>query len=450
MLNLSIFKNYDIRGVYPGELDEKSAYLIGRAFVKFLGKPNANIVIGRDVRLSSSNLFKSLTKGIVKQGANVIDIGFSTSPMMYFAVAHFKFDGGIEITASHNPAEYNGFKIVREKAIPIGKEAGLKEIRDIALSISLKSNNTVEGKVIRKEIIKDYIDFNLKFVDVTKINPLEIIIDTAKAVLGVFIEDIMSCIPCETKYIFKEIDGSFPNHDPDSLIKENLKVLQKEVKTRKADLGVSFDGDGDRMMLVDEKGECISGDLITALMSEMILKENPGSKILYDLRSSRIVEETIKKDKGIPIMYKVGHSLIKEKMRQENIIFAGELSAHFFLKQSYFFEAPFFVLFKILEEISKTGKSISELIKPFRKYYHSGEINFEVLEKNKKKIIKKLAERYKDGKVSYLDGLRIDFKDWWFNVRSSHTVDFFRLNIETNKKKDLEKRIKEVSKLISP
>lgn len=450
-INPSIFKTYDIRGVYPQEINEEAAFLIGRAFVKFFNKPNLNIIVGRDNRNSSSQLFKSLTKGIISEGANVIDIGLSTTPMMYWAVAYYKFDGGIEITASHNPAQDNGFKIVGEGATPISKDSGLDKIKDLISAFNFSDSNLQNKEaedITKKEIIKDYIEFNLKFADLTKINPLEIVIDTANAVPGLFIEDVMSCLPCKTDYLFKELDGSFPNHNPDPLVKENLKTLQKEIKEKKADLGVSFDGDGDRMILIDEKGDYISGDLITALMAEIVLRKNPGAKILYDLRSSRIVEETIKKNKGIPIIYKVGHSLIKEKMRQENIIFAGELSTHFYHKEHYFCEAPFFVLFKILEEISQTGKSISELIKPFKKYYHSGEINFEIKNKDKEKIIKKLAEHYKDGEVSYLDGLRVDFEDWWFNIRPSHTVNSLRLNLETKKNKDLEKKIKEVGKLI--
>lgn len=447
MLDQSIFKAYDVRGLYPDELNEETAYLIGRAFVEFLGKPNPNIVVGRDARLSSPQLSKELIRGIREEGGNVIDIGLSTTPMLYFTVAHYKFDGGIETTASHNPGQDNGFKFVREEAIPISENTGLEKIKDLAL-VSGHPPSGEPGKLTKKEIITDYIDFNLKFIDLTKINPLKIVIDTANAVPGIVVEEIMVRLPCKVSYLFKELDGNFPNHEPDPLVKENLKPLQKEVQRKKADLGVTFDGDGDRMILIDEKGECISGDLITALMAEIILKENPGAKILYDLRSSQIVAEIIKKNGGIPIIYKVGHSLIKEKMRKENIVFAGELSAHFYLKDSYFFEAPFFVLFKILRRISQTKKNLSELIKPFRKYYHSGEINFEVKPGDKEKIINNLADYYSQGKIFFLDGIRVDFEDWWFNVRPSHTLNSLRLNLEAKSKELLEKKAKELISLI--
>lgn len=446
-LNPSIFKSYDIRGLYTDELDEEVAYKIGRAFVRFLNQSKANIAVGRDGRLSSPSLFKALVKGITEEGGKVIDVGLSSTPMLYFAVAQYKFDGGIEITASHNPSKYNGFKFVREKAIAISENTGLKEIKNLVSKMEKSSSEKPKGKVIKKEILKDYIKFNLKFVDITKIKPLKMVIDTANAVPGIVVREMMLKLPVKLDHLFKELDGSFPNHPPDPLARENLKALQKEVKKRKADFGVAFDGDGDRIIFVDEKGEVISADLIFAYLAGLILKENPKEKILYDLRSSRVVPETIKESGGIPIIYKVGHSLIKEKMRQENIIFAGELSGHYYLRENYFFEAPFFVLLKILQEISRTEKNLSELIKPYKKYFHSGEIDFEV--GDKEKIIKKMAKNYSQGKISYLDGIKVDFKDWWFNLRPSYTEPALRLNLEAKNKKLLEEKIKELTSLIN-
>lgn len=494
-INHQIFRTYDIRGLFPQEINEEIAYLIGRAFVKFLAKnkklgggSNLKIVVGRDNRLSSPSLFKALTKGILDQGARVINIGLSTTPMLYFAVAHYKYDGGIEISASHLSKEYNGFKLVREKAIPISSKTGLKEIKKLVIetfqSIQRQKLATKrhlffkkkKGKIINKNILKAYLDFNLKDFKAFTFKPLKIIIDTGNAITGILIPYLKRNLPCQIYSLFEELDGNFPNHDPDPLIKENLKFLQKEVKNKKADLGVAFDGDGDRIIFVDEKARVISGDLITALISKILLKdfqkpynsssipkikrkilksrsslsEKPGIltfgralKMLYDIRSSNIVPEIIKENGGIPVSYRIGHALIKEKMRSQNIFFAGELSGHYYLSSHYFCEAPLFILFKILKEISESGKSISELIKPLKVYFHTGEINFKV--KNKEKILTRLEKKYKKGRISHLDGLRVDFKDWWFLVRPSQTEDLLRLVIEAKTKKLLEKKKKELS-----
>ncbi len=441
-INPEIFRAYDIRGVYPRELDEKAAYLIGQAFVKFLKKPKAKIVVGRDNRLSSPALHQSLVKGITDLGAEVINIGLSTTPMFYFAVARYKFDGGIIVTASHNPADYNGFKMVREGAIPISWESGIKEIKRLAQSQSpVKS----KGKIIKKEIIKDYAAFSLKEIDKKKIKDLKIVVDTANAVSGIVIPEILGKLPCQVHHLFKKSDGSFPNHPPDPLAAENLKTLQAEVKDKKADLGVAFDGDGDRIIFVDEKSKIISGDLITALMASLILQKNSGGKILYDVRSSNIVKETIEKAGGRPIIYRIGHSFIKEKMRKENIIFAGEFSGHYYHRDHYFSEAPMFILLKIL--IAIKDESISRLIKPYQRYYHSGEINFKV--KDKKAKLDQLKELYSRKQSLEIDGLRVDFENWWFLVRPSNTEPVLRLVIEAKTKAILSEKKKELTKIIS-
>ena len=383
-----------------------------------------------------------MTKGLCQQGVNVIDIGLATSPMFYFAVAHFKFDGGIMITASHLSPEYNGFKLVREKAIPISEKTGLKEIKKLTQTLTSFSR---QGKIIPKEVLKEYTAFNLKDFDLEAIKPFKIVIDTANAVSGILIPEIFKKINCKIYHLFPKLDGKFPNHFPNPIIKENLLSLQKEVRNKKADLGVAFDGDGDRIIFLDERGKIIFGDFITALLSQIILKAHSGEKILYDIRSSNIVKETIKRYGGVPIISRIGHSFIKEKMRKENIIFAGEFSGHYYHKLHYFCEAPIFVLFEILKEISK-GKSFSQLIKPFKKYFHSGEINFKV--KNKEGILVKFEKKYKKGKISHLDGLRVDFKDWWFLVRPSQTEPVLRLVLEAKTKKLMEEKKKELIALI--
>jgi phosphomannomutase len=443
-INPEIFRAYDIRGIYPSTINKEAAYLIGCAFVKFLKKRKLNIVVGRDGRLSSPALFKSLTKGIIDQGANVTDIGLAITPMLYFAVAHFKYDGGIMITASHNPPQYNGFKFVREKAIPISGASGIKEIKKLVLKGKFKKKK--RGKILSKKVLKGYIKFNLKDFNLKLIKPLKIVIDTANAIPGIVVPEIFKKTNCKIHHLYSKLDGTFPNHLPSPHEEENLAGLKKEVLNKKADLGIAFDGDGDRVIFVDERGKMIPGDLITALLAKLILRENPGEKVLCDVRSSNVVRDVVKENGGKVVIGRIGHSFIKERMRKENIIFQGELNGHYYLREHYFSEAPFYVILKILEEMSKTGKNISELVKPFQKYFHSGEINFKI--KNKKKVLETLESKFGGGKVLKIDGLRIDFPDWWFNARPSHTEPVLRLVIEAKTKKLMEEKKKELSSLI--
>lgn len=444
-VNPKIFKAYDIRGVYPAEINGQTAYKIGRAFVEFLKKPQPKIVVARDGRFSSPVLRKNLVKGLVDSGAVVFDLGLATTPTFYFSAAHYGYDGGINITASHNPKEYNGFKLVRENAFPIGENTGLRKIKDLAMgSIATRSIN---GSITKKKAIRDYLRFNLKEVNAKNLKPLKIIIDTANAVPGILIPYLAKSLPLKIHHLFKEIDGSFPNHSPDPLKKENIAKLCSDVKKRKADFGVAFDGDGDRVVFIDENGRVVSADIIIALMAELILRKNPRRKILYDIRSSRAVKEVIKENGGIPVIWRVGHSFIKEKMRKEGIIFGGEFSGHYYHQRHYFCEAPLFVLLKIIELISASGKTLSQLIKSYQRYYHSGEINFEVEDKAGK--VGELKKRFSSGEVLEIDGLRVDFEDWWFNVRPSNTEPLLRLVIEAKTKKLLEHKKKELSALIS-
>jgi len=443
-INPEIFKAYDIRGIYPSQINEKVSYLIGRALVLFLKKKNPKIVVGRDNRLSSPSLFKNLIQGILDQGGEVIDIGLSTTPLLYFATAHWNYDGGVQITASHNPPKYNGFKLVKKEAFPISEKTGILEIKKLV--IKGKFGKKRKGKIQKKKVLDDYLKFNFDLVDLKKIKPQKIVIDSANAVSGIWIPKLAKKIKAKVFHLFFQLDGSFPNHLPNPLIKENLKDLQKEVKTKKANLGVAFDGDGDRIIFVDEKGKIVSGDLIGALLSSILLRDNPGAKILYDLRSSNVLPETIKKLKGLPIQNRIGHSFIKERMRKEKALFSSELSGHYYLRDLYFCEAPLFVLLKILEEISEKNKKLSELISPFIKYFHSGEINFKI--KDKEKIIKLLRKKYRLGKITLIDGIRIDFKDFWFLVRPSQTEPILRLVVEAKTKELMQKKKKELSLLI--
>lgn len=434
----NIFKAYDVRGIYGKGLNEEAVFKIGQAFVVFLKnklkKEQLNIVIGKDNRISSPSLCSFLKRGIMSQGANVIDIGLSTTPLFYFSVAHFNYDGGIIITASHNPKEYNGIKFVGPLSEPISEKTGLLEIKELAIKNSFQRKE--QGKEERKSFVNEYVSFNSFNSD---FSDFKIIIDTANSVSGI---DISQILP-NAIHIFKELDGNFPNHEPDPLKEENIRFLKEKVKEEKADLGVAFDGDGDRLFFVDEKGEAISSDLILALMASLIIKDK--EKILYDVRSSNIVKETIEKLGGIPVLSRVGHSFIKERMRKEDIIFGGEYSGHFFSKNHYFTECPYFVLFSILQEMRKEKKTLSQLIEPFKKYFHSGEINFQV--ENSEEKIKQIKDKYKEGEIIEIDGTRINFSDWWFLIRTSNTEPLIRLIIEAQTKEKMIEKKNELLKL---
>jgi len=446
-----IFGQYDIRGKYPAEINQEIAYLLGWALVGFAKKQRKtkkiDILIGRDNRKSSLTLFKSLSEGVLDAGGNVMSLGLCTSPLFYFASGFYKIDdGGVMITASHLPKDYNGFKIVREIPLSIDIKSGLKEIQKNIQKKIFKIPKK-KGRLAIKGVLKQYFKFVRKDSELSKMMPLKIIIDTGNAVTGIVIPQIFKNLNCKIIHIFKKLDNKFPNRDLDCIKARNLKYLKSEVFKRGADLGVAFDGDGDRITFLDEKGRFISPSVIAAFLTHLLLKENPGEKILYTLNMSKIVSEVIKKNWGKPIISKVGHSNIKRKMRRENILFGGEESAHYYHRSPYFCEAPFFVLFKILKELSRVKKPFSEIIKPYKKYFHSGEINFRV--KNKNRVLKTLENKFsRGGKVLKIDGVRIDFSDWWFNVRPSHTEPILRLVVEANTKKLMEKKKKELIKII--
>lgn len=466
-----IFKAYDIRGIYPNEIDEEIAFRIGKAFPKFLSKnrrKKLKIVIGRDNRLSSDSLLKAVKKGIKTQRAHIIDIGLSPTPLLYFGVNLLKADGGINVTASHNPAEYNGFKLAREGGISFS-DLEIEDFKDMVLREKSQDNRRGFGTEEKKEVLDKYLKFNLKFLDKSKIIPLTVVIDTANAVCGILIKNLVKKLKkIKIHHLFAKLDGRFPNHNPDPSREENLRPLRAEILKRKADFGVALDGDGDRIIFLDEKGRFIRGDFITALISKLILRENPGEKILYEITSTKVIREVIEENEGRPIESKVGTSFIHERMRRENIIFGGEISGHYYLRENNFLETPFFVLFKILEEISVQKVPLSEMISPLKRYVSSGVINFEI--KDKKGVMKKV-ERYflskvkkisvlrakragsyfkkrKGYKISHLDGVKIEAKDFWILVRPSNTEPLLRLSIEANNKKILKEKIKEVKRIL--
>ena len=453
--NPSIFKAYDIRGIYKKDLDEKTAYNLGIAYVELRKKDLKNkkqtkklkIVVSSDSRLSSPSLKKSLIKGLLNAGADVVDIGVNATPTFYFAVAKYKYDGGIMVSASHNPKEWNGFKLTREKAIPVSGNTGIEFLKEKILSNNLKISDKKGILIKKKNVLQDQIKQDLKHGKIKKIKPFKIVVDPANAVGALFIRELFKYLPGKIIKINFKLDGNFPAHEADPIKEENLKQIKKEVIKQKADLGITTDGDGDRIFFIDNKGELIDQAIIRGLLSKLFLQEKPKSKIGFDVRPGKITEDLILENKGKPVKTKVGHSLIKEQMLKENIYFSGESSGHFFLNMPIgCFEVPNIVIIKLLQEFSNSNLPISEQIKKYQKYFHSGEINREV--KNKEKIFEKLEKKYKKAKINKLDGLSVALNNFWFNVRASNTENKMRLNLEAVNKKIMEEKTKDVLKII--
>jgi phosphomannomutase len=452
LINSSIFKAYDIRGIYKKDFDEQMAYNLGFAYLELKKKDvkktnyKFKIVVGADMRLSSPIIKKYLIKGLTDAGADVIDIGTVSTPTFYFAVANYKYDGGIMVSASHNPKEWNGFKLVRSKAIPISGNSGIqflqKQINDKNIPVKNK------GKITKKkDIIKEEIKFSLKHGQIKKIKPLKVITDTANGVGILYINELFKKLPIKVIKINAKLDGSFPAHEADPLKDENLKQLKQEVIKRKADLGISTDGDGDRIFFIDNKGELIDQAIIRGLLAKLFLLEKPKAKIGFDVRPGKITEDLIKENRGKAIKTRVGHSLIKEQMLKEAIYFSGESSGHFFINMPIgCFEMPSIMILKLLQEFSSKNIPISKQVAPYKKYFHSGEINREV--ENKEKIFKLLEKKYKTGKINKLDGITVEYKNFWFNVRGSNTENKMRLNLEAIDKKTMENKRDEVLKII--
>jgi phosphomannomutase len=446
LINLKIFKSYDIRGVYSEELDEYTSEKIGMAtaqFLKSLKDDVKNIVVARDVRPSSNSLTRSLIKGITNAGVDVIDIGEVSTDVTYFAVGHYNYNAGIMVTASHNPSEYNGFKICQEKAIPISFDTGLSEISQITRQTGLPVSEQ-PGRIIEKNVLDDYKRHVLRFA--TNIRPLRIVIDAGNGMAGKMIPIIFEDLPCEIIPLFFDLDGTFPNHEPDPLKKENLRDLREKIRETKSHLGVAFDGDADRCVFIDENSQVIGCDLITTVIAKELLQKEKGGTVIYDLRSSWVVSEEIKKAGGKPCRERVGHSHIKATMREKNADFGGELSGHYYFKENYYADSGMIALIEVLNVLSRRNVPMSNLISPLKRYHATGEINFEVEDKDRK--IKQIAEHFKDGKIDYLDGITVEYKDWWFNVRKSNTEPLLRLNLEGRTREIMEHGRKLVVDLI--
>ncbi len=447
----AIFKAYDIRGTYPDQIDEQGAWKIGYAAAQFLrsmlrgyerGQANAqSVCVGRDMRIHSEVLLDSLVEGMNATGANVIDIGMIDTPQMYFAVNHLGTCGGVQVTASHNPAKYNGFKISGLKAKPVGVDTGLKDIEHIAMAL-LHTKGRIDGSIEKVDLTEEYKKFILKFLE-PGLKPLKIAIDASNGMAGKMVPAVFGDLPIEIIPINFEHEGIF-KHEPNPLVEENLAEVKKAVKKHNCDFGICFDGDADRMMVVDENAENIGCDLLTALMVPYFLEIAPAAAVVYDLRSSLVVSEEILKYGGTPRRERVGHAFMKKALRDSHAVFGGELSGHFYYRDNFYADSAALTMVHILNIVSQADKPLSEIIAPLRRYHTSGELNFKV--DDKKAAMDELARLFREGQIDNLDGVTVRFKQWWFNCRPSNTEPLLRLNVEAKTAELLEEKLTQIQK----
>ena len=444
MLDPKVFKAYDVRGIYPDELDEEGAEAIGRAYVEHF-EPR-RIAVGRDMRLSSPAMQEAVMRGAATAGAQVLDLGLVGTEMVYFAVGSLELEGGIMVTASHNPKQYTGLKLVRRGALPVGGDSGLLDLRDLIASGN--RNVTDHGGVRDVDIWPGYVARVLSFVDMSAIRPLKVVIDAANGMAGAMLPPVLERLPVEAVRCYFEPDGSFPNHEPNPLLPENREFIVRKTLEEGADLGVAFDGDGDRCFFVDDTGEFVPGDFVTALFAESVLEKEPGAKIIYDVRASRAVPETIERAGGVPLINRVGHAFIKARMRKDDAAFGGEVSGHYYFRDFSQADSGVVPFLLMLELISRKGRRLSEILAPLRsQYFITGELNTPVPDVALK--LQELKERYAgDGRISHLDGISVDFDDWHFNVRPSNTEPLLRLNLEATSEELMEQKRDEVLALI--
>ncbi|WP_322820829.1 phosphomannomutase/phosphoglucomutase [Chloroflexus sp.] len=425
-VNPSIFKAYDIRGIYPTELNEEVAYLIGRAFVTFLGAET--VIVGRDMRTSGPALFDAVTRGIMDQGADVADIGMVSTDQYYFACTQLGFPG-MMVTASHNPKQYNGFKMVRRMPYLLSGDEGIQDLRRLVESEAFPTP-TRRGQRREYDFKEQFVQKVLSLIDVDAIKPLKVIVDTGNGMVGPILQEVYARLPIQLTGMYLDPDGTLPNHGLDPLMPENRAELQQRVKDEGADIGFAFDGDGDRFFAIDDRGEFISGDFLTAILGRYLLEKEPGAKILYDVRASWAVPDEVRTAGGIPLVERVGHAFIKRRMANEDAIFAGEVSGHYYFKAFAFADSGIIPSLYLLEMLSKRGVKMSELLGRLEsRYFISGEINSRVSDVAAK--LNEIAERYSDGKVERIDGVSVSYDTWHFNVRGSNTEPLIRLNLES-------------------
>ena len=443
-ISASIFKAYDVRGLYPSEVNEDAARQIGRGFVAYLQAKR--IAVSRDMRLSSPAVAAAFIDGARQQGADVVDYGMLATDMMYFAVARDGHDGGAQITASHNPKQYNGIKLVRREAFPLSGEAGLGEIHDMIAKGTLPAPAGSPGTLSAMDVIDDYVAHVMSFIDPAIIKPFNVVLDAGSGMGGLVAPKLFERLPCRTTKLCFEIDGTFPNHEANPLIEENRRDIVERVVQDGADIGIAWDGDADRCFFVDGSGEFVAGDFVTALLAEAFLMRHPGAKVVYDVRASYAVKDMVAKYGGTALMNRVGHSFFKRRMREEGAIFGGEVTGHYYFRDNFYADNGFIPALLMLELMSRKNQTLAELLTPLReKYFISGEINTKMPDMRVvQEKIDALAARYSDAKTYTMDGVSVEYPEWHFNVRASNTEPLIRLNLEATTQQKMDQKRDEV------
>jgi phosphomannomutase len=438
----AIFKAYDIRGVYPDQLDETVARRVGNAFVRFTGA--ARVIVGRDMRPSSEPLSAAFIEGAAMAGADVTELGLASTDMCYFAAGHLDAPAAM-FTASHNPARYNGIKLCRAGAAPIGQDTGLGQIK-AAVEAGLLERAEETGRTEHADLLGAFAAHVRSFVDVDTLRPLVVVADTANGMGGLVVPAVLEGLPFDLTILYAELDGTFPNHPADPIQPENLKDLQRAVLDRRADVGLAFDGDADRVFLVDDRGQPVSGSTTTAIVAKALLERHPGETIVHNLIVSKAVPEMVREMGGVPVRTRVGHSFIKQVMAETGAIFGGEHSAHYYFRDNWRADSGSIAALMVLEQLSLADQPLSELRKPFERYAQSGEINTEV--EDPAAVIEKVSAEYSGAQQDRVDGLTVDLGDWWFNLRPSNTEPLLRLNLEAADQADVDAHTAEVLALV--
>ena len=444
-LDPAVFKAYDVRGLYPEEIDEDGGRLIGGAFVALTGA--GRIALGHDVRLSSPSMAAAFAEGALAAGADVVELGLCATEMLYFAVADGGYDAGACVTASHNPPRYTGAKMVREGALPLAGDEGIGEVGRIAAQGPPTA--AAAGRLERDEgLLGRYLDHCMSFIEPSAVRDLRVVLDAANGMAGLFLPPALERLAIDAVPFFLDLDGTFPNHEPNPLLPENREFVIGKVREEGADLGIAFDGDADRCFFIDDAGEFVPGDFLTALLAQHLLERDGAATVVYDLRASWAVRDTVLAAGGTPDMWRVGHAFIKRRMREVDALFAGEVSGHYYFREFSYADSGLIPALLVMEMVAKAGRPLSEMIAGFRERYHvSGEINSTV--QDAPAAIARLRERYADGRQFEIDGLSVEYDDWHFNVRPSNTEPLLRLNLESlASERDMERRRDEVLEVI--
>jgi phosphomannomutase len=450
----TIFKAYDVRGIYPDQMDEELAYRIGRGFARVLSDlqdvpvEELRVALGRDMRLSAPAMAQAYARGIADEGADVLDIGMAGTEMVYWTVGSRELDGGLMCTASHNPAAYTGAKLVKRGAIALSGDSGIGELKEIVSAGKPGPPAESRGEVSEEDVSEPFREAALGYIDPSAIKPLKLVLDGGNGMAGPMVGPLLDSFPVEQERTYWEPDGEFPDHEPNPLLEENRRFIIDKVRETGADLGIAWDGDADRCFFIDDGGEFVAGDFLTALLAESILRKEPGATILYDVRASRAVRDVVERAGGKAEVNRVGHAFFKTRMRDTGAAFGGEVSGHYYFRDFYCADSGTLPALLILELLSVEGRRLSELLEPLRSaYFISGEINSEVDDQEGK--MSELADRYADGEVDWLDGISVDYEDWHFNVRPSNTEPLLRLNLESVRSEEhLQEKRDEVLALI--